>query len=163
MGLPNTGKSTLFNALTSSQGAQAANYPFCTIDPNNGRTVVPDERLHKISAIFKPEKTVPTTMEFTDIAGLVKGASQGAGLGNQFLSHIRQTQALLHVVRVFKDSEITHVHGKIDPLQDIEIVNTEILLSDLDTAEKRLEKTEKLSRTTGDKQLKKEAEILKEF
>lgn len=160
VGLPNAGKSTLFNALTSSQVAQE-NYPFCTIDPNTGLALVPDPRLYQISDIFKPEKTIPTTMEFTDIAGLVKGASKGAGLGNQFLSHIRETQALLHVVRGFKDSEITHVYGDTNPLRDIEIINTEILLADLDIAEQRFQKTLKLSRTTGEKKIKKEAEILK--
>ena len=160
VGLPNAGKSTLFNALTSSQAAQAANYPFCTIDPNTGMALVPDPRLQKISTIVKPEKIIPTTLEFIDIAGLVKGASTGAGLGNRFLSHIRETKALLHVVRGFDDSQVTHVYGNTDPLRDIEIINTEILLADLAVAEKRYERTSKLSKIQADKTLKAEAQVL---
>ena len=162
VGLPNAGKSTLFNALTSSQTAQAANYPFCTIDPNTGMALVPDSRLQKISTIVKPEKIIPTTLEFIDIAGLVEGASKGAGLGNQFLSHIRETQALLHVVRGFDDSQITHVYGNTDPLRDIEIINTELLLADLSVAENRYERASKLSKIRADKTLKEEAQVLEE-
>lgn len=161
VGLPNAGKSTIFNALTSSQGAEAGNYPFCTIDPNIGTVPVPDLRLEKISSLIKPEKTCFNTLEFVDIAGLVKGASQGEGLGNQFLSHIRSTDSLLQVVRGFKDSQITHVYGDTDPKRDIEIINTELLLSDLEMASKRFQKIEKTAQTTGDKKLKAEKEVLK--
>ena len=161
VGLPNVGKSTLFNALTSSKSAQAANYPFCTIEPNTGMALVPDSRLQKISAIIKPVKVIPTALEFTDIAGLVKDASKGAGLGNRFLSHIRETQAILHVVRGFEDSQITHVYGNTDPLRDIEIVNTEILLADLTVAEKRYEKALKLFKVKPGEELKAEMRALK--
>src|ERR1700733_12877944 len=136
VGLPNVGKSTLFNALTSGK-AEAANYPFCTIDPNVGIVQVPDERLDKITKLVKPKKTVPTAIEFVDIAGLVEGASKGEGLGNQFLGHIRQTDAILHVVRCFADPEVVHVAGGVNPMHDIDIINTELLLADLDTVEKR--------------------------
>lgn len=136
VGLPNVGKSTLFNAITQA-GAESANYPFCTIDPNVGIVNVPDERLDKLTEIIKPKKTVPTTFEFVDIAGLVKGASRGEGLGNQFLSHIREVDAIAHVVRCFEDNEITHVSGKINPYDDIEVITLELVLSDLESMEKR--------------------------
>jgi ribosome-binding ATPase len=145
VGLPNVGKSTIFNALTSAK-AQAANYPFCTIEPNTGIVTVPDERLDKISARVKPKSLVPTTMEFIDIAGLVEGASKGEGLGNQFLGHIRSTDAILHVVRCFADPEVVHVAGGVNPLHDIDIINTELLLADLDTVDKRFAKLEKLNK-----------------
>ena len=145
VGLPNVGKSTIFNALTSAR-AQAANYPFCTIDPNTGVVTVPDARLDRIAALVKPKSLVPTTMEFIDIAGLVKGASKGEGLGNQFLGHIRSTDAILHVVRCFNDPEVVHVAGGVDPLSDIDTINTELLLADLDTVEKRFAKVEKLAK-----------------
>src|SRR5690606_6178721 len=137
VGLPNVGKSTLFNAITQA-GAEAANYPFCTIDPNVGVVEVPDERLQKLTELVKPQKTVPTTFEFTDIAGIVEGASKGEGLGNQFLSHIRQVDAISHVVRCFSDENITHVSGSVDPLRDIQVINLELILADLETVEKRL-------------------------
>ena len=136
VGLPNVGKSTIFNALTSAK-AQAANYPFCTIDPNTGVVTVPDPRLEMISKLIVPKSLVPTTMEFIDIAGLVEGASKGEGLGNQFLGHIRSTDAILHVVRCFEDPEVVHVAGAVNPLHDIDIINTELLLADLDTVDKR--------------------------
>lgn len=146
VGLPNVGKSTIFNALTSSK-AQAANYPFCTIDPNVGIVPVPDTRLDRIVGLVKPHSIVPTTMEFVDIAGIVEGASKGEGLGNQFLSHIRQTDAILHVVRCFSDPEVVHVAGAVNPLHDMEIINTELLLADLETVEKRLLKAEKAAKS----------------
>ncbi|MEP9410353.1 MAG: redox-regulated ATPase YchF [Candidatus Brocadia sp.] len=151
VGLPNVGKSTIFNALTSAKAA-SANYPFCTIDPNIGVVTVPDRRLDKIAEIITTEKIVPTTVEFVDIAGLVKGASQGEGLGNQFLGHIKGVNAILHVVRCFEKSDIIHVEGGIHPIRDIEIINTELILADMDTVEKRLLKNEKLLKT-GDKNI----------
>ncbi len=154
--MPNVGKSTIFNALTASE-AQAANYPFCTIDPNVGIVSVPDERLTKIAALIQPKSLVPTTMEFIDIAGLVAGASKGEGLGNQFLGHIRSTDAIAHVVRCFEDPEVVHVAGTVDPLSDIDTINTELLLADLDTVEKRSTRLEKLTKNTTDAKLKSEA------
>jgi len=159
VGLPNVGKSTLFNALTSSQNAEAANYPFCTIDPNVGTVIVPDERVDKLVELFNPKKVVPATIEFVDIAGLVKGASKGEGLGNQFLSHIREVEAIIHIVRCFENDNIVHVEGKINPGSDIEIIETELILKDLDTIDKRLERTEKLLKT-NDKKTKLEFEVL---
>lgn len=139
VGLPNIGKSTLFNALTETISAQAENYPFCTIEPNVGRIAVPDARLEKIAALAKSASIVPTHMDFADIAGLVKGASKGEGLGNQFLSHIREVDAIVHVVRCFEDENVTHVSGKIDPLDDIETIETELMLADLESLEKRVD------------------------
>jgi hypothetical protein len=160
IGLPNVGKSTIFNALTAA-GAEVANYPFCTIDPNIGIVPVPDKRLDAIAAIVKPPKVTHTTIEFLDIAGLVKGASRGEGLGNRFLAHIRDVDALVHVVRCFDDPNIVHVEGTIDPVRDMEVVKTELLLADLETIEKRIEKTERLLKT-GDKSLRRDLEIYKQ-
>lgn len=155
VGLPNVGKSTLFNAITMA-GAESANYPFCTIDPNVGIVEVPDDRLQKLTEVVKPKKTVPTAFEFTDIAGIVKGANKGEGLGNQFLSHIRQVDAICQVVRCFEDENITHVSGKIDPIDDIETINLELILADLETVSRRYERSEKMAR-------QKEKEALQEF
>jgi len=146
VGLPNVGKSTLFNALTSAE-IPAENYPFCTIEPNVAVVPVPDPRLGVLSKIVKPQKTIPTTMEFVDIAGLVKGASQGEGLGNQFLANIRETNAIAHVVRCFEDDDVTHVSGSINPVDDIEIINTELALADLESVEKQLFKATKNAKT----------------
>ena len=143
VGLPNVGKSTLFNALTQTAAAQAANYPFCTIEPNVGEIAVPDPRLDKLSALAKSEQIVPTRISFVDIAGLVRGASKGEGLGNQFLATIREVDAIVHVVRCFEDSDVTHVEGKIDPVADIETIETELMLADLDGLEKRVDALEK--------------------
>ncbi|HIU63950.1 MAG TPA: redox-regulated ATPase YchF [Candidatus Avacidaminococcus intestinavium] len=158
VGLPNVGKSTLFNAITKV-GAEAANYPFCTIEPNVGVVDVPDERLTVLSKIFKTKKIIPAAMRFVDIAGLVKGASTGEGLGNKFLAHIREVDAIAQVVRCFDDGNITHVEGSIDPLRDIEIINTELCLADLESVEKRLERVNKLLKT-GDKRLPLEKAVL---
>lgn len=158
VGLPNVGKSTLFNAITRA-GAESANYPFCTIDPNVGIVEVPDERLDKLAELVKPERTVPTAFEFVDIAGLVKGASKGEGLGNKFLAHIREVDAIVHVVRCFQDENITHVSGKVDPGSDIETINLELILADLETVEKRLDRTRK-NMKSGDKKFAREAEVL---
>ena len=162
VGLPNVGKSTLFNALTSSQNAEAANYPFCTIDPNVGTVIVPDERVTKLTELYNAKKIIPATIEFVDIAGLVKGASKGEGLGNQFLSHIREVDAIIHIVRCFDDDNVVHVEGKIDPKNDIEIIETELILKDLDTIDKRLDRAGK-SLKTGDKRIKLEVETLTEL
>src|SRR6476659_298898 len=143
VGLPNVGKSTLFNALTATQAAQAANYPFCTIEPNVGRVAVPDPRLDKLAAIASSAKIVATQLEFVDIAGLVKGASKGEGLGNQFLGNIREVDAIAHVLRCFEDSDVTHVSGSVDPVRDAEIVETELMLADLDSLERRVDALEK--------------------
>ncbi|WP_428485692.1 redox-regulated ATPase YchF [Rhodopila sp.] len=151
VGLPNVGKSTLFNALTATAAAQAANYPFCTIEPNVGRVAVPDRRLDVLAEIGKSIKIVPTSLEFVDIAGLVRGASKGEGLGNQFLANIREVDAIIHVLRCFEDSDITHVEGSIDPLRDIEVVETELMLADLDSLERRLTQAQKRARG-GDKE-----------
>jgi GTP-binding protein YchF len=159
VGLPNVGKSTLFNALTRAQIA-AENYPFCTIDPNVGVVPVPDPRLEKLAAIAHPEKILPTTVEFVDIAGLVAGASKGEGLGNQFLSHIRETDAIAHVVRCFENDDIIHVAGKVKPRDDIEVINTELALADLDTVERGLQRAEKASKA-GDKDAIKLRDLLK--
>ena len=145
VGLPNVGKSTLFNAITQA-GAESANYPFCTIDPNVGVVEVPDDRLNKLTELVQPKKTVPTTFEFTDIAGIVKGASKGEGLGNKFLSHIREVDAICQVVRCFADDNITHVSGKVDPIDDIETINLELIFADLESVEKRIGRVEKLAK-----------------
>src|SRR5215207_11570655 len=143
VGLPNVGKSTLFNALTETAAAQAANYPFCTIEPNVGEVAVPDARLERLAVVAKSAEIVPTRLIFVDIAGLVRGASQGEGLGNQFLANIREVDAIAHVVRCFEDTDVTHVEGKIDPLADIETIETELMLADLDSLEKRVVGLEK--------------------
>ena len=158
VGLPNVGKSTLFNAITKA-GAEAANYPFCTIEPNVGVVDVPDKRLDVLSEMFKSKKIVPAAMRFVDIAGLVKGASKGEGLGNKFLSHIREVDAVAEVVRCFEDGNITHVEGSIDPLRDIDIINTELCLADMETVEKRQERLVKLAKT-GDKKVKLEQAVM---
>ena len=145
VGLPNVGKSTLFNAITKA-GALAANYPFATIDPNVGIVEVPDTRLNKLTEMVEPKKTIPTTFEFTDIAGIVKGASKGEGLGNKFLSHIREVDAICQVVRAFDDENVTHVAGRVNPLDDIEVINMELVLADLESVEKRLPRIEKMAR-----------------
>ncbi|PKR77423.1 redox-regulated ATPase YchF [Halalkalibacillus sediminis] len=161
VGLPNVGKSTLFNAITQA-GAEAANYPFATIDPNVGIVEVPDNRLNKLTELVKPKKTVPTTFEFTDIAGIVEGASKGEGLGNQFLSHIRQVDAICHVVRCFADDNVTHVSGKVDPISDIETINLELILADLETVMKRYDRVAKLAKQK-DKDAGYEFEVLEKL
>ncbi|ABP67306.1 GTP-binding protein YchF [Caldicellulosiruptor saccharolyticus DSM 8903] len=160
VGLPNVGKSTLFNAITKA-GAEAANYPFCTIEPNVGVVAVPDERLEVLAKIYNPEKVTPAFIEFVDIAGLVKGASKGEGLGNKFLSHIREVDAIVHVVRCFDDSEIVHVEGSVDPKRDIETINLELIFADLEVLERRLEKTRKLAKNS--KEAAHELEILEKI
>jgi len=150
VGLPNVGKSTLFNALTSSKAAAAENYPFCTVEPNVGVVEVTDPRLATLFEIVRPKKRVPAVVEFVDIAGLVKGASQGEGLGNQFLSHIREVDAIVHVIRCFEDPDVVHVMGPVDPVRDHDVVTSELALADLAIVERRLEKTRKLARA-GDK------------
>ncbi|HET7317870.1 MAG TPA: redox-regulated ATPase YchF [Nitrospirota bacterium] len=159
VGLPNVGKSTIFNALTSA-GAQASNYPFTTIDPNVGVVDMPDERLDRLAAIYHPKKLTPTTMEFVDIAGLVRGAAQGEGLGNKFLANIREVDAIAHVVRCFDDPNVVHVAGKVDPKADIEVIEAELMLADLDAVEKRLFKAEKIVKT-GDKKAGEEVEFMR--
>ncbi|MBI4803627.1 MAG: redox-regulated ATPase YchF [Desulfovibrio sp.] len=154
VGLPNVGKSTLFNALTRAQNAQAANYPFCTIEPNKAIVAVPDERLEKLTNMAKPQKTIPATVEFTDIAGLVRGASKGEGLGNKFLANIRETQAILHVVRCFDDDDVVHVHGKVDPVTDIEVIETELILADAQVLENRMDRLRKQARASKEHQAK---------
>src|SRR5450432_4420990 len=162
VGLPNVGKSTLFNAVTRTRKAQAANYPFCTIDPNVGVVTVPDPRLAVLSKLSRSKKLVPAAIEFVDIAGLVKGASAGEGLGNQFLAHIREVHALVQVVRCFEDGDIHHVSGTIDPVRDIEIINTELIIADLDNVKKRREKLSKDVKR-GDKAAVAEDAILAKF
>ena len=159
VGLPNVGKSTLFNCLSNAK-AQAANFPFCTIEPNIGVITVPDERLTKLAELVKPQRVVPNTIEIVDIAGLVKGASKGEGLGNQFLGNIRATNAIIHVLRCFDDGNVVHVDGSVDPIRDKEIIDTELQLKDLDTVTKRIQKVEKMARTGGDKDAKKTFDIL---
>jgi GTP-binding protein YchF len=158
VGLPNVGKSTLFNAITKA-GAEAANYPFCTIDPNVGVVEVPDERLQKLTEIVVPNRVVPTAFEFVDIAGLVKGASKGEGLGNKFLGHIREVNAIAHVVRCFEDSNITHVSGGVNPLSDIETINLELIFADLESVDRKIERTRKAAKS-GDKKAQEEASVL---
>ncbi|KHF40072.1 redox-regulated ATPase YchF [Halalkalibacter okhensis] len=158
VGLPNVGKSTLFNAITQA-GAESANYPFCTIDPNVGIVEVPDVRLQKLTELVEPKKTIPTAFEFTDIAGIVEGASKGEGLGNKFLSHIRQVDAISHVVRCFADDNITHVSGGVNPIRDIEVINLELILADLESIEKRITRVAKLAKTR-DKEAVAELEVL---
>jgi len=160
VGLPNVGKSTLFNAITQA-GAEAANYPFATIEPNIGVVTVPDNRLDKLASIYPSERTIPTAIEFADIAGLVKGASNGEGLGNKFLSHIREVDAIVHVVRCFEDSDIVHVDGDINPVRDIEIINLELMLSDIELLQRRLDRIER--EVKGDKSLKPEVNLIKKI
>src|SRR6186713_1233505 len=143
VGLPNVGKSTLFNALTRTAAAQAANYPFCTIEPNTGEVAVPDPRLDRIAAIAKSKEIIPTRISFVDIAGLVRGASKGEGLGNQFLANIRETDAIAHVVRCFEDDNVIHVEGRVDPVTDVGTIDTELCLKDLETVDKRIERAKK--------------------
>lgn len=162
VGLPNVGKSTLFNCLSNAK-AQSANFPFCTIEPNVGVITVPDERLNKLAEIVNPQRIVPTTVEIVDIAGLVKGASRGEGLGNKFLANIRETDAILHVLRCFDDDNITHVNGGVDPIRDKEIIDTELQLKDLESVENRISKVQKQAQTGGDKVAKQTYEVLLKY
>ena len=162
VGLPNVGKSTLFNAVSSAK-AQAANFPFCTIEPNVGTITVPDQRMNKLAELVNPQNIVPTTIEIVDIAGLVKGASNGDGLGNQFLGNIRNTNAILHVLRCFDDDNIIHVDGSVNPIRDKEIIDTELQLKDLETIEARISKIAKQARTGGDKEAAKTLEVCEAY
>ncbi len=162
VGLPNVGKSTLFNCLSNAK-AQSANFPFCTIEPNVGVITVPDERLNKLAELIHPQKIIPTTVEIVDIAGLVKGASKGEGLGNKFLANIRETDAILHVLRCFDDENIVHVDGRVDPVRDKEIIDTELQIKDLETVDSRIAKVQKQAQTGGDKQAKLAYEVLVRF
>ncbi len=159
VGLPNVGKSTLFNALTATAAAQAANYPFCTIEPNVGRVAVPDERLDKLAVVGQSAKIIPTQLEFVDIAGLVRGAAKGEGLGNQFLAHIREVDAVIHVLRCFEGGDVTHVEGSVDPVRDAEIVETELMLADLESLEKRLSNAQKKAKA-GDKEAQEQVAVM---
>ena len=156
VGLPNVGKSTLFNAITNA-GAESANYPFCTIDPNVGMVAVPDHRLDKLSEMYHPKKTTPAVIEFVDIAGLVKGASKGEGLGNKFLSNIRMTDAIVHVVRCFDDENVIHVEGSTDPIRDMDTIDLELVMSDMEMVDRRIDKAQKAAK--GDKKFLHEAEV----
>src|SRR5437016_856979 len=158
VGLPNVGKSTLFNALTAAR-AEAANYPFCTVEPNVGMVEVPDDRLHRLADIVQPKKVVPAVVQFVDIAGLVKGAAEGEGLGNKFLSNIRETDAIVQVVRCFEDPDVTHVMGAVDPVRDREVIEFELALADLSVVEKRLDRTQRAAKT-DDKEAKVELPVL---
>ena len=165
VGLPNVGKSTLFNCLSNAR-AQAANFPFCTIEPNVGTITVPDQRLNRLAELVKPQNLVPNTLEMVDIAGLVQGASKGEGLGNQFLANIRETHAILHVLRCFDDPNVVHVDGSVDPVRDKETIDMELQFKDLDSVEKRIPKVEKMAKTGNDKEAKKTYDVLlvlKEF
>ena len=161
VGLPNVGKSTLFNAITQA-GIEAANYPFATIDPNVGVVEVPDERLNKLTELVKPKKTVPTTFEFTDIAGLVRGASNGEGLGNKFLANIREVDAITQVVRCFEDGNIIHVEGSVDPIRDVEVINLELILADMEQVDRRLTSLAKQAKS-GDKDSKSEVSVIEKL
>ena len=160
VGLPNVGKSTLFNAITNA-GAESANYPFCTIDPNVGMVAVPDHRLDKLTEMYHPKKTIPAVIEFVDIAGLVKGASRGEGLGNKFLANIRQTNAIVHVVRCFDDENVIHVEGSTDPIRDIDIIDLELIMADVEMVERRIDKAQKAAK--GDKKFLHEVEVFQDL